>query len=172
MKRDSRNGENAAVGRLGRSVERKKREQVAAVEVMMMVRQRAGLLAVAGLVSAMGLTGCVPFACPAIGWTNALTVQLDGDTSAVDQVQLCTDAGCAPVEDEDVTGALGIVAAEEQKDDAWVFSVDGLPDTFTVRTLAADGTVLSDTEVTPEWDRIGGSEQCGGPSEATVTVRA
>lgn len=134
-------------------------------------RRRAGLLAVAGLVTVMGLTGCIPFACPAIGWTNALTVQLDGDTSTVDQVQLCTDAGCAPVEDEDITGPLGFVTVEEQNGDAWTFSVDGFPDTFTVRTLAADDTVLSDTAVTPEWERIGGSEQCGGPSVATVTVR-
>lgn len=136
----------------------------------MMRRRRAGIVAVAGLVTVMGLTGCVPFACPAIGWTNALTVQLDGNASAVNQVQLCTEAGCAPAEDESVTGPLGLVAVEAQNGDAWTFAVDGLPDTFTVRTLAADGTVLSDTEVTPEWDRIGGSEQCGGPSEATITV--
>ncbi|PJJ55384.1 hypothetical protein CLV54_3274 [Compostimonas suwonensis] len=135
-------------------------------------RQRAGLLAVAGLVTVMGVTGCVPFACPAIGWTNALTVQLDGDTTAVDQVQLCTEAGCAPVGDENVTGPLGLVTVEAQNGNAWTFSVDGLPDTFTVRMLTADGAVLSDTEVTPEWDRVGGSEQCGGPSEATVTVRS
>lgn len=49
-------------------------------------RRRAGIAAVAGLVTAMGLTGCVPFACPTIGWSNTLTVQLDGGTSAVDQV--------------------------------------------------------------------------------------
>lgn len=42
----------------------------------------------------------------------------------------------------------------------------------TVRALAADGTVVSDTEVTPEWVRVGGSEQCSGPGEATVTVRS
>ena len=137
-------------------------------EVRVTERRRAGIVAV----TVMGLTGCVPFACPAIGWTNALTVQLDGNTSAVDQVQLCTEAGCAPVEDENVTGPLGLVTVEAQNSDAWMFSVDGLPDTFAVRTLAADGTMLSNTEVTPEWDRVGGSEQCGGPSEATVTVRA
>lgn len=40
----------------------------------------------------------------------------------------------------------------------------------TVRTLASDGTALSNTKVTPEWVRVGGSEQCGGPGETTVTV--
>lgn len=127
-------------------------------------------MAVAGLVTAMGLTGCVPFACPAIGWTNTPTVELDGDTATVAQVQLCTDAGCAPADDVDMTGPLGLISVADRDGDTWTFSVDSLPDTFTVRTLAADGTVLSDTEVTPEWERVGGSAQCGGPGEATVAA--
>ena len=133
-------------------------------------RRRPGLVTVTGLVTMMGLTGCVPVACPAVAWTNTLTVQLDGDASGVNQIQLCTEAGCAPVGGENTTGPLGLVTVERQTSDAWTFSVDGVPDSFTVRTLAADGTVLSDTEVIPEWVRIGGSAQCGGPSEASVTV--
>lgn len=135
-------------------------------------RRRAGFVAVAGLVTAIGLTGCVPFACPAIGWSNTLTVLLDGDASAVDRVQLCTDAGCAPAEDVDLSGPLGLIRVTEHDGDTWTFSVDGLPESFTVRSLAADGTVLSDMEVTPEWVRVGGSARCGGPGEATVTVQS
>ncbi len=128
------------------------------------------LAAVAGLVSVMGLTGCVPFACPAIGWSNTLTIQLDGDTSAVDQVQLCTDEGCAPSDDVDPSGPLGWITVESNDGDSWMFSVGMTSmEKVTVRTLAADGTVLADTEVNPEWVRTGGSAQCGGPSEATVT---
>ncbi|MFV0374854.1 hypothetical protein [Microbacterium sp.] len=135
-------------------------------------RRRAGIVAVAGLVTAIGLTGCVPFACPAIGWSNTVVVQLDGDTSAVDQVQLCTDDGCAPAEDVDMTGLLGFVSVEDQDGDSWTFSVGmNRLEQFTVRTLAGDGTVLSDTEVTAEWVRVGGSEQCGEPGESTVTVQ-
>jgi len=126
---------------------------------------------VAGLVTAIGLTGCVPFACPAIGWINTLTVELNGDTDTVAQVQLCTDAGCAPADDVDMTGPLGLISVADHDGDTWTFSVDGLPDTFTVRTLAADGAVITDTEVTPEWVRVGGSPQCGGPREATVAAQ-
>lgn len=50
----------------------------------------------AGLVAAMILTGCVHFACPAIGWMNTLTIELDGDAAAVDRVQLCTDVASSP----------------------------------------------------------------------------
>ncbi|ODT25894.1 MAG: hypothetical protein ABS64_00625 [Microbacterium sp. SCN 69-37] len=119
-----------------------------------------------------GLTGCVSFACSAIGWSNTLTVQVDGDTRAVDQVQLCTDAGCAPADDLDPSGPLGWITIESNDGDSWTFSVGMTSvEQITVRTLAADGTVLSDTEVIPEWVRVGGSAQCGGPSEATVTVQ-
>lgn len=140
----------------------------------MIGRRRASIVTVAGLIAVLGLSGCVsiPFgACPAIGWLNTLTVALDGDTAAVDQVQLCTEAGCAPASDVDMTGPLGLITVADHDGDTWTFSVDSLPDTFTVRTLAADGTALSDTEVTPEWVRVGGSAQCGGPHEATVTVQ-
>lgn len=137
-----------------------------------MRRRRAGIVVVAGLVSLTGLAGCAPFACPAIGWSNTLVAQLDGDTSAVAHVQLCTDDGCAPVEGGDPSGPLGSVQLEAQDAGSWTFSIGmDRPDQVTVRTLAADGTVLSDTEVAPAWVRVGGSEQCGGPGEATVTVR-
>ncbi|HEY9324791.1 MAG TPA: hypothetical protein VIP50_07665, partial [Agromyces sp.] len=39
------------------------------------------------------------------------------------------------------------------------------PDSLTVRAVAATGEVLAEREVTVEWERVGGSEQCGGPSE-------
>ena len=40
--------------------------------------------------------GCVAGnACPAIGWSNLLTVEVDGDWSAVDQVQVCAGEVCS-----------------------------------------------------------------------------
>lgn len=45
------------------------------------------------------------------------------------------------------------------------------PKRVTVLVLGPGGEVRSDTEVTPEWERVGGDERCGGPAEATVTVR-
>lgn len=105
----------------------------------------------AGLVTVMGLTGCVPFACPAIGWSNGLTVLLDGDTTAVDQVQVCTEDGCAPADDVDPSGPLGSISVTDQDGDTWIFTVGMTSlERVTVRTLSADGAVLSDTEVAPE----------------------
>lgn len=127
------------------------------------------LIAVVGLTAA----GCAfvpePFACPAMGWVNNLTVELGGETTDVGSVQLCTDDGCAPGEDVDPSGPLGLVTLDEHHGDVWSFSVGmTTPGHITVRVLAADGAVLSETAVEPEWVRVGGDDRCGGPGEATV----
>jgi len=135
------------------------------------LRRRAVLASAAVLVTALGLTGCVPSACPAIGWSDSVTVRLDEDSATVARVQLCTDDGCAPAEHPDSAGPVESVSVASQDADAWTFSVDmSFPREFTVRALAADGTVISDTERAPEWVRVGGSARCGGPSRATVAV--
>lgn len=38
--------------------------------------------------------GCTT-ACPAIGYVSSLEVRVEGDASAVDEVELCTDEGCS-----------------------------------------------------------------------------
>lgn len=135
--------------------------------------RRAGLGCVAGLVAVIALAGCVPFgvACPAVGWSNSLIVELYGDTSSVELVQVCTDDGCAPAADIDPTGPLGLVAAEQQDDSTWTLQLGMMAaDYLTVRALDVAGLVLADAEVTPEWVRVGGDARCGGPAEATVAL--
>lgn len=51
--------------------------------------------------------------------------------------------------------------------DTWRVSMDmAAPETLTLRALSSDGDVLVKQEVALDWRRVGGSEQCGGPSEA------
>lgn len=124
---------------------------------------------------AFATTACglvpIPFACPAIGWSNALTVELDGDTSDIATLQLCTKDGCAPSDEGDASGPLGEVDVADRDGDTWVFSVGRTsPEQVVVRTLSADGEVLSETEVAVDWVRVGGDERCGGPGAATVQV--
>lgn len=40
------------------------------------------------------------------------------------------------------------------------------PETVTIRALSSAGDVLVEREVALDWRRVGGSEECGGPSEA------
>ncbi|WP_146069165.1 hypothetical protein [Arthrobacter sp. ZGTC412] len=50
-------------------------------------------------------------------------------------------------------------------DRTWQFSTAmNAPKKATVRALAASGEVLAAREVDLTWTRVGGSEQCGGPS--------
>ncbi|MGU3646224.1 hypothetical protein ACLBXX_14750 [Microbacterium sp. C23T] len=130
-------------------------------------------LTILGCATLLTLTGCVPapFACPAIGWTNSLTVELAGDTSSVATMQLCTKDGCAPGPNLDSSNPLSLIALVDRDGDAWVFSTDMLAlEEITVQTLAADGSVLWETRVSPDWERVGGTEQCGGPSIAIVSL--
>jgi len=57
-----------------------------------------GILGTAVLLAAtLSATGCST-ACPAIGYVSGLEVIVEGDTAAVNEVQLCTDEGCSAPE--------------------------------------------------------------------------
>ncbi|PWD51408.1 hypothetical protein C8046_12830 [Serinibacter arcticus] len=138
------------------------------------------------LVGAVGLTSCAGItngACTAIGWSNVLTVQLDGEASdlaEVAEVALCVGDECVTGEPERTPPAtlgtswavLGAVSLFPRDDDdgPWLYAIDGRPEELTVRASAADGTVLTATPVTLDWKRVGGSARCGGPHEASVAV--
>ncbi|GAB3536755.1 hypothetical protein GCM10027403_18530 [Arthrobacter tecti] len=51
-----------------------------------------GLMLLAGCGAPGGPVGTP---CPAIAWSNTLTVQLEGDASAVEEVQACVDGDCS-----------------------------------------------------------------------------
>ncbi len=108
----------------------------------------------------LALTACdgVEPACPAVGWTNGLTVELAG--------------GWPPGEGRAVRvdGAEGVVPLTGRG--AAVPLPMTTPDTVAVTVLGPDGTVLTEVDADPQRVRVGGSEECGGPHEATVTVPA
>jgi hypothetical protein len=56
--------------------------------------------------------------------------------------------------------------AEQVDADTWRFTVNlSSPDHVTAKALTATGEVLTGKEALLEWKRVGGSAQCGGPSE-------
>lgn len=137
---------------------------------------------------------CLPVAsctnaCPAIGWVNSVTVELAGDVSRVGDVQLCADGACSELRPEPETAAPRVVTtmpvgatapvtpktppsmapfyAEQVDADTWRFTVNmRSPNRVTAKVLAAGGEVLIEMGADLEWKRVGGSAQCGGPSEA------
>jgi hypothetical protein len=124
-------------------------------------------LAVLALAATAVLSGC-GFTCSTVGWSNALVVEI-GDADGVADVIVCDASGCS----DDGMSATSLPPEPIGRDgDAWRFSLAGMTasEALTVRTLAADGAVLVETEVAPEWVRVGGSAQCGGPHEGTVRL--
>jgi hypothetical protein len=132
---------------------------------------RSALAAVAGLL----LAGCGggAAACPATGGPSTLTVRFDGDGAAVARVQLCVDAGCAPVAygTANAPAGLGVVRAQRQDLVTWVFTLDETPPRLVVRPFGRGDAALAESAVAPAWQRLGGSERCGGPHVAEVTAR-
>lgn len=143
------------------------------------IRSAAPVL-VLGLLGAALLTGCTtPTACPAIGWSNSLVVQVDPAISPVGEVQICVDDACISSVDRSgsasaapsSTSPLSGAAFQAKDGQKWTFSLSMTnPKKVTVRVLNADSAVLRSVEASPEWQQVGGSEQCGGPAQATVAV--
>jgi hypothetical protein len=147
-----------------------------------------GILGAAALVAViLPSTGC-SVVCPASGYASIITVTVEGNATAVDEVQLCSDQGCSqrlpdygpavPMKSVQagVPGsntptpfipATPPPAFLGTRTDAstWAFSISqaGLPEHVMVRALALDRTVLAEQQNDLKWTRVGGSEQCGGP---------
>ncbi|TFV65684.1 UNVERIFIED_ORG: hypothetical protein E4P37_09255 [Bacillus sp. AZ43] len=125
------------------------------------------LAAVLALASCAGGGGTT---CPAIGWSNALVVEFaDGWPSVEGGVTLecvpqcyrpvLVDPGAATVDPASGSPATGLLDMST-------------PGSATVRVIGPDGSVLTEVDAELDWRRVGGSEECGGPHEATVVVPA
>ena len=109
--------------------------------------------------------------CPAIGWSNAVTVgladdwpPLDGGSLRVGCSSRCGTYGRAGPPDElsvPLTGASTVVQLDMTA-----------PDAVVVTVLGADGTARTRHDADLDWVRVGGSEECGGPHAASVVVPA
>ena len=146
------------------------------------------------------LTGCDSGAtvCPAIMHGASLTVRLADDwpTGAAERATVrCPDGDvCGAIAPSDLTvlpqpeavpvpppgtappptpepspGSSG--TTQELDDGAASWSVIGAREELVVSVSGAGG-VLTETTVRPEWVRVGGTAECGGPTTAEVVVPA
>lgn len=122
--------------------------------------------------SMIALSGCSSpeVLCPAIGYSSTLSVQFSGDTEQLADVVVCGGPDC---EEADALQDPGLWTRAEQPltgQGSWtaVLFSPGVP--LVVRALDAQGGVLLETHVEPEWVRVGGTEECGGPAEAGVVL--
>ena len=135
------------------------------------------VLVAAALGAVLALTACDtgPTACPAIAWGNGLTVELAGGWPPGEgrSVRVACPQPCGPEFREDAPpGPRHEGVAPLVGDRATVSFLMETPDEVHVAVLGPDGAVLAEVEADLEWVRVGGSAECGGPHEATVTVPA
>ncbi|MBD8080398.1 hypothetical protein [Cellulosimicrobium arenosum] len=105
-------------------------------------------------------------ACPAIGYSSVLEVTLDGDTSEVAVLQVRDGDHWQPLYPPDAE----VPAIPTSHDgDTWTFTLFYPPNLIALRALDDDGDVLEQTEFDVGWVRVGGTAECGGPTEAEVT---
>ena len=124
------------------------------------------------VLTVLGVSGCGPVtACPAIGYSSTLVVELGagwpdepGRSVRVDCDGPCSDPPAAGGPDDVRTVELTGTSARID----WF---DGTGDVV-VTVLGPDGTELAAVDTAPEYERVGGTAECGGPTEATVTVPA
>jgi len=127
-----------------------------------------------GLAAALVLAACGAGAesvCPAIGWSNTLTVGLADDWPPVDDGSLLVEC----------SSRCGMYGREGPADELTV-PLDGAsivvqldmtaPESVTVTVLGAAGAELAVLDADLDWERVGGSEECGGPHAASVVVPA
>ena len=105
-------------------------------------------------------------ACPAIGYSSVLTVTLEGATSEVAVLQVRDDDQWQPPYPPDAE----VPAIPTTHDgDTWTFTLFSPPNQIALRALDDGGDVLDQTEIDVGWVRVGGTAECGGPTEADAT---
>jgi len=130
--------------------------------------------AAALLLAGTAVAGCdTVTACPAIGYDNTLTVALaEGWPPGTGRTVPVDCAGPCDVERlEDGTLAAEACAPLIGASASLPFTVT-FPESVVVTVRDAAGTELARVATDPDWARVGGTEECGGPNEATVTVPA
>ena len=140
----------------------------------------APAVAAIGSVVVLMLSGCggpgdgpggAPRACPAVDYGRTLVVRLADDwppTEGRTVVARCSSP-CGQVQQDgdelarEVSGVLTGSSAE-----LWMMD---MPDSVVVTVLGPKGQV-AEVEQALTWERVGGTEECGGPMEAVVVVPA
>lgn len=152
------------------------------------------------LLGIFAVSGCTSSGvCPAIAWFNTVEVNLIGNADAVASFELCTDDVCAastsvllgpeeplslstrdfqlgspgPQAASPSTTAIPQMLFSSTRIDAqtWSISIDmAAPETLTFRALSSSGDVLAERAFELDWQRVGGSEECGGPSVAGPVI--
>ena len=130
--------------------------------------RRAAFTCAAVAVAVLALSGCESdsiVACPAILYMSTLEITVEG--ALPDELELCHDDLCAPSRAAADVGFM--VTPPAVSGQTWTFT-GTFPDDLTVRAYDKDRVLMTTADIEPDWQRTGGSEECGGPTRAKVTI--
>lgn len=144
--------------------------------VTVRTRSRHAGASIVALTAAISLGACAAppiAACPAVGWHDTLTLVFVGDHSGIAAVEVCPEGTCISTLGDDLALTGGVLPTSgDASGGIWKFSVDMYhPEQLTVRQFDIDGAVITDTLISPEWERVD-TDICGGPSNAEVMINA
>ena len=124
------------------------------------------------IASMLLVAGCSPVetACPAIGYSSTLSIQLIGDSSQVSEITVCGGSNCVGEEALQESMRSGYAVQAQQDQDTWTATLFFPEEPLTLLATDSTGEVLFETQIHPEWVRTGGSEECGGPMSAKVAM--
>ena len=143
------------------------------------MRRLASSIVAAALI--LALTGCtsfpIPFACPAIGYSSAASIQLSAPTAGL-SLELCSGEDCTPgpVEEPVEVGSTatplstGIFGLEGDSIAGWTATLLDSPALMGYRVSDAAGAIVQESILDLDWVRIDGTEQCGGNRHADVVI--
>ena len=133
----------------------------------------SGARTLVGVGAVLALTSCdgLARACPAIAWSNLVTVESAESWPGGEGRSVRLDCG-TPCDPPVSSGDPSAATAPVEGSVAQVVVGMVVPETVDVTVLGPDGAVLAELTADPEWERVGGSAECGGPMAATVTVPA
>ncbi|MCK9795943.1 hypothetical protein M1843_19530 [Isoptericola sp. 4D.3] len=134
----------------------------------------AGLAALGIVVLAVAASTLVPRLvpqeqfCTTIGYSSALQVTLTGESSDVAHVQVRDGEEWQPPPNPGQDTTVPAIPASRDGD-TWTFTLFYPDGPVALRALDNSGEVLAQTEKAVDWVRVGGTEECGGPTEGSVT---
>ena len=143
------------------------------------MRRLASSIAAAAAI--LALPGCtsfpIPFACPAIGYSSAASIELSAPPAGL-SLELCSGEDCTPgpVEEPVEVGSTatplstGIFGLEGDSVAGWTATLLDSSAAMGYRVSDAAGAIVQEGILHVDWVRIDGTEQCGGNRHADVVI--
>ncbi len=129
----------------------------------------------------LGLTGCVPlptpFACSAIGYSSVAEIKTSEPEAGL-LLELCSGLGCIPgpaeapaqVGSTATPTATGVFELTGNSETGWIAVLLDAPTDMGFRLTDSAANTVTEGSIDVIWERVDGTEQCGGNQRADIVI--